>query len=152
MTPTPGTPSGPTRRSFLDWIGGTIAALLALAAAGASAAFFWSRGARRARRDLVAAGRADDYERRPWRIVESEGAPILVVRTAANDYRALSAICTHSEVCQVAWDAKRDQVVCPCHHAAFDAFGNVLRGPPPRPLPSYPVAVIDGGVYVRFEV
>jgi cytochrome b6-f complex iron-sulfur subunit len=147
-----GTPPAPTRRSFLDVFAGTIAGLLALATLGVSGTFFWSRKARRGRRDIVQAGRVEDFDRRPWRLVESAGAPVLVVRTAARDYRALSSICTHSEVCQVEWDARREQVVCPCHRSAYDVFGNVLHGPPPRPLRSYPVTVIDGGVYVKFEV
>ena len=66
-------------------------------------------------------------------------------------FRALSAICTHSEVCQVTWDPAREQVLCPCHNAAFDTYGNVLHGPPPRPLRTYPVSVIDGQVYVRIR-
>ena len=76
--------------------------------------------------------------------------------TARETFRArcaiVSSICTHSEVCQVEWDAKREQVVCPCHRSAYDVFGNVLHGPPPRPLRTYPVSVIDGGVYIKFDV
>jgi cytochrome b6-f complex iron-sulfur subunit len=141
-----------SRRSFLSAFAGVIGGVLALTAAGVSGMFFWSRGGRRTRRDIVSAGRVEDFDRRPWRLVESEGAPVLVVRTAAKDYRALSSICTHSEICQVEWDARREQVVCPCHRSAYDVFGNVLHGPPPRPLRTYPVAVIDGGVYVKFDV
>lgn len=141
-----------TRRSFLGIFAGSLAGLLALAGAGIAGVFFWSRGRRRSRRDVIAAGRIEDFDKRPWRLVDSGGGPLLVVRTAAKDYRALSSICTHSEICQVEWDSKREQVICPCHRSAYDVFGNVLRGPPPRPLRSYPVAVIDGGVYVKFEV
>ena len=46
---------------------------------------------------------------------------------------ALSATCTHLG-CQVRWDAKATSFRCPCHGGVFDAQGNVVEGPPPRPL------------------
>jgi cytochrome b6-f complex iron-sulfur subunit len=152
LPPVGACPRRSSRRSFLGVSAASLGGLLALVGAGVGGVFFWSRGRRRTRRDVVSAGRVEDYDRRPWRMVDSAGAPVLVVRTAAKDYRALSSICTHSEICQVEWDPKREQVVCPCHRSAYDVFGNVLSGPPPRPLRTYPVAVIDGGVYVKFEV
>ncbi len=148
--PAPGTSRQlSARRSFLGVVIGVLTTVLAAAAAAIAGGFFLGKGARRARRDVIPAGTVDDFDKRPWRTVEAEGTPVLVVRTAAKDYRALASICTHSEVCQVEWDARRDQVVCPCHRAAYDVFGNVLHGPPPRPLRTFPVAVIDGRVYVK---
>lgn len=46
---------------------------------------------------------------------------------------ALSATCTHLG-CQVRWDAAATSFRCPCHGGTFDAQGNVVEGPPPRPL------------------
>jgi Rieske Fe-S protein len=46
---------------------------------------------------------------------------------------ALSATCTHLG-CQVGWDAATKNFRCPCHGGVFDAQGNVVSGPPPRPL------------------
>lgn len=46
---------------------------------------------------------------------------------------ALSATCTHLG-CQVRWDAQATRFRCPCHGGVFDAHGNVVEGPPPRPL------------------
>jgi Rieske Fe-S protein len=46
---------------------------------------------------------------------------------------ALSATCTHLG-CRVGWDAKAARFRCPCHGGVFDAQGNVVEGPPPRPL------------------
>jgi Rieske Fe-S protein len=46
---------------------------------------------------------------------------------------ALSATCTHLG-CRVRWDAKAARFRCPCHGGVFDAQGNVVEGPPPRPL------------------
>lgn len=139
------------RRSFLDVFLGVTGGLLLLTCAGVTGLFFANPGRRRTRRDIVPAGTDSDFDRRSYRIVESDAEPILVVRTGLRDYHALSATCTHSEVCQVEWDPRREQIRCPCHRAAFDLFGNVLHGPPPRPLRAYPVAVIEGRVYVRTQ-
>lgn len=39
--------------------------------------------------------------------------------------------------------------VCPCHDRRFDLAGNVLSGPPQRPLPTYGVNVRAGEIFVR---
>jgi Rieske Fe-S protein len=46
-----------------------------------------------------------------------------------------SAICTHL-ACAVLWRREHGRLECPCHDGAFDpATGEVVAGPPPRPLP-----------------
>jgi len=72
-----------------------------------------------------------------------------VVRRDERHFHTLSATCTHSDVCLVEWDKERRQLVCPCHRGVFDLNGNVVAGPPPRPLERREVVVRDGGVYVR---
>ena len=48
---------------------------------------------------------------------------------------AYSSICTHL-ACAVLWRAENHRLECPCHDGVFDpATGEVLAGPPPRPLP-----------------
>ncbi|MFQ5843804.1 MAG: ubiquinol-cytochrome c reductase iron-sulfur subunit, partial [Planctomycetota bacterium] len=64
-------------------------------------------------------------------------------------FHTLSGTCTHSEVCLVEWDPKRRQLVCPCHRGIFDLQGNVVSGPPPRPLARHEVFVRDGSLYLR---
>lgn len=74
------------------------------------------------------------------------GSALLIIRMP-NEYRAYSAICTHLG-CIVDWDDKKQMIVCPCHAGTFDTNGAVVSGPPPRPLPSYPVKVINGRLMV----
>lgn len=73
----------------------------------------------------------------------------LVIRAAKDRYHALSATCTHSEVCQVKWAVDRRQVICPCHRGVFDMNGSVLSGPPPRPLEYRAVVERDGNLYLQ---
>ncbi len=71
--------------------------------------------------------------------------PVWVIH-APFGFVALSAVCTHLG-CIVEYDAQRG-LWCPCHAAYFDLRGNVKSGPAPRPLPSFPVAVVGGNVVV----
>ena len=47
---------------------------------------------------------------------------------------ALSAVCTHLG-CITRYHADEGVIACPCHGSRFDADGNVVHGPAPRPLP-----------------
>jgi thiosulfate dehydrogenase [quinone] large subunit len=74
------------------------------------------------------------------------GGPAWVVHAAANTFVAFSAICTHAG-CTVQFDPGAVEFICPCHGGMFDArTGQVLQGPPPSPLPSIPVHVINGQI------
>jgi Rieske Fe-S protein len=58
---------------------------------------------------------------------------------------AYSSICTHLS-CAVLW---RDaELVCPCHEGRFSVTtGEVLAGPPPRPLPRIRLEERNDGIY-----
>lgn len=60
---------------------------------------------------------------------------------------ALSATCTHLG-CQVRWDAEATRFRCPCHGGVFDAQGQVVEGPPPRPLDRVEARLNDAGDHV----
>lgn len=71
---------------------------------------------------------------------------IVLVRSATDEVRAYSAICTH-QGCPVTRVAN-GTIDCPCHGSRFDvSSGNVVAGPAPRPLPAVSVAVRAGQVY-----
>ena len=48
-------------------------------------------------------------------------------------FTVMSNICTHLG-CRTHWSDAEGMIVCPCHGGHFDVHGNVLSGPPPRPL------------------
>jgi Rieske Fe-S protein len=58
---------------------------------------------------------------------------VFVLRKSDTDVLVLSNICTHLS-CRVNWKEDRQEYVCPCHDAQFGINGEVLGGPPPRPL------------------
>jgi Rieske Fe-S protein len=66
--------------------------------------------------------------------------PGLLVRTPDGDLRAFNAVCTHLD-CTVQYKADTSQIWCACHNGLYDLAGNVLSGPPPRPLERFTVNV-----------
>ena len=61
--------------------------------------------------------------------------PAILVRRVDGKFTAFSQKCTHLS-CAVYYSAERDRLECPCHEGYFSAgTGQVLQGPPPRPLP-----------------
>jgi thiosulfate dehydrogenase [quinone] large subunit len=76
------------------------------------------------------------------------GRPAWVVHPSGTTFVAFSAVCTHAG-CSVQFDSGSMQFVCPCHGGTYDArSGRVLAGPPPSPLPSIPVHIVNGEIRV----
>ena len=71
----------------------------------------------------------------------------LLINTADGQLRAFSATCTHL-TCTVRYEGDTSTLFCPCHNGRFDLAGNVISGPPPRPLEAYVVEVSGGDIYV----
>ncbi|MBI3893832.1 MAG: ubiquinol-cytochrome c reductase iron-sulfur subunit [Candidatus Wallbacteria bacterium] len=61
---------------------------------------------------------------------------------------AFSAVCTHLG-CNVAWEPARNVFACPCHGGLFSAAGQVVGGPPPRPLTQLEIKEEGGAIWVR---
>jgi len=58
----------------------------------------------------------------------------ILIRAADGNYYAYGQKCTHLS-CPVYFDRESQHLECPCHEGGFDVkTGNVLYGPPPRPL------------------
>jgi cytochrome b6-f complex iron-sulfur subunit len=87
----------------------------------------------------------------PFTVLEDVGgtAPInvgdravLLVRASDTEIVALDRICTHSS-CDLSSDGMYDvdagQLICKCHWGIYNLDGEVLSGPPPRPLKKFVV-------------
>jgi cytochrome b6-f complex iron-sulfur subunit len=74
-------------------------------------------------------------------------SPALLINTTEGQLRALSAVCTHL-TCTVHYESETTTIYCPCHNGRFDLAGNVISGPPPRPLEVYDVEVVGSDIFV----
>ncbi|OGD19989.1 MAG: hypothetical protein A2W03_16090 [Candidatus Aminicenantes bacterium RBG_16_63_16] len=77
--------------------------------------------------------------------------PAVLVNGADGQLRAFNAVCTHLN-CTVSYESDTGTLYCPCHNGRFDLVGNVISGPPPKPLEAYEVAVSGGDIYVSRKV
>ena len=62
------------------------------------------------------------------------------LRQEGEDLVAYDPRCTH-QACEYAWEPAQANFACVCHEAAFDIDGEVLFGPPPRPLARFPLVL-----------
>ncbi len=97
--------------------------------------------------DTVVAGRVGELKRNSGKIFRFGNRPALLILTADEEYRALSATCTHLN-CTVQYRGDLRQVWCACHNGFYDLNGRNVAGPPPRPLESYDVHVRGGELIV----
>lgn len=73
--------------------------------------------------------------------------PAIAMRLDDGELVAFSSVCTHLS-CAVLWRKDKGILECPCHNGVFDQrTGQVLAGPPPRPLPRIVLDERQDGVY-----
>jgi arsenite oxidase small subunit len=77
----------------------------------------------------------------------------VLIHLASGDFVAYDAICTHLG-CQIhfdkepikGWENRKENLFCACHGAVFDPkSGDVIEGPPPRPMPKIKLEIENGG-------
>ncbi len=84
------------------------------------------------------AGAAGDLPPNSGRVFKFGALPGLILRTPDGELRAFTAVCTHLQ-CTVQYKADTSQIWCACHNGYYDLAGNVVSGPPPRPLERFAV-------------
>ena len=123
-----------TRREFCNFLALTSTALFASAVGFAAKAALDSR-----RTETFAPARVEGAESlAPGAALNfrypTEDDTAILIRTQEGDYYAFGQKCTHL-ACPVYYERQRQRLECPCHEGGFDVrTGNVLYGPPPRPL------------------
>lgn len=131
-------PSSPARRSFLDYLlGGT--ALATLGAIVYPIFRFMSppRIVESAENSVIAA-KLSEVPVNSGKIFKFGNKPGILVHTAAGEFKAFSAVCTHLE-CIVQYRDDTKQIWCACHNGQYNLSGKNIGGPPPRPLEEYKV-------------
>ena len=84
-----------------------------------------------------------------WRVFDfpDQYAQGILINLPGKGLVAYSDVCTHLS-CAVIYQGDGKHLHCPCHEGLFDAAtGDVLAGPPIRPLPLIQLAIHDGTIY-----
>jgi Rieske Fe-S protein len=140
------------RRQMLRWsvgVAGTLFAMTGLLA-GLGFARARTRGEPKA---IIAADRIEvggvHYFDYPGTDVKDRA---ILLRLEENRYVAYNRVCTHLS-CEVYWDPEAGEIHCPCHNGRFQPeTGEVIAGPPPRPLPVIRLRNEGGTIYAVEEV
>ena len=80
-------------------------------------------------------------------IVRFGSKPVILVRTAAGEFRAFSATCTHLD-CTVQYRKELGVIWCACHNGKYDLTGRNVSGPPPRPLDEFRVIIQGDDLFI----
>ncbi len=111
---------------------------------GGTIAFLWPRRKGPRVETVFIAGKVSDFK--VGEIVPFRKERTFIMRTEGG-FLAISAICTHLN-CVVNWNEILKKFECPCHGAKFNQNGEVLEGPPPRPLNLHKLQIVAGNVVV----
>jgi len=76
-----------------------------------------------------------------------DNIPVIVINLPEKGFVAFSKVCTHLG-CLVTYEKRRKILLCPCHAGVYDIEGNVISGPPPKPLQRFPVRVEGENVVI----
>lgn len=133
MQPADRWPIDPGRRSLLDAFVGTGFLSTILAMAYPIARYLIPPRSGEPATVSVVAAQAAAIKPNTGTIFKFGDLPGILIRTPEGELRAFSAVCTHLQ-CTVQYNTDTSQIWCACHNGFFDLNGNVVSGPPPRPL------------------
>lgn len=126
------------RRQFLNALLGSAAATLSATVLAPIGRFLWPSHSQPLPPLVVLPKKEHQLTPGEGQMVDYGGRPALLLRTKEGELRAFLAICTHLN-CTVGYRPERQDIWCACHQGRFDLGGNVLAGPPPRPLERFVV-------------
>ena len=96
----------------------------------------------------VAVAKVGELAENAWKVFNfpDQYAQGILINLPKKGLVAYSDVCTHLS-CAVVYQGD-GKLHCPCHDGLFDAStGNVLAGPPTRPLPLIQLALHEGTIY-----
>jgi Rieske Fe-S protein len=152
-----------TRRRFLSYIIGSIGLVIGVAVASPLIGYFTSPVWKKGKPQLTPIARTSDipieeptlftYEQRirdGW-YISTLSKGVWVVKNDAKEFTVFDPRCTHLNY-PYYWDRQRGLFQCPCHEGWFDIDGNVLHGPPPRPLDRLEFTVEGGIILITSKI
>ncbi len=91
-----------------------------------------------------------EYDTKDGWLIKTARTLAYVRRTKDDEVIAISAGCTHLG-CIVTWDEENKIFKCPCHDGRYDTEGNVISGPPPKPLRRHRTKIEDDRILLSTE-
>jgi menaquinol-cytochrome c reductase iron-sulfur subunit len=154
------TNEGMGRRSFLAWGAAALGGLIAFVLGSTGLSYFVSPAFKKDDEDWVDLTGATDVKsgapvkfdfvarkRDAWAVTEKR-ASAWVTKKDGGEFVVFDPRCTHLG-CPYRWDQAQQVFLCPCHAAVFNAEGEVVSGPPPRPLDRYDAKVVNGRLLIQ---
>jgi len=135
---------GISRRKLIGygWIAAT-AVIIGELTAG-TLAYLWPKVKGKRAKTILIAGKVNDFPVGKVLLFRKEK---IFINRMDKGFLAFSAVCTHL-ACIVRWNDPKKVFECPCHGATFSAVGEVLEGPPPRPMDLYPIEIVEDKIVV----
>jgi Rieske Fe-S protein len=137
-----------TRRRFINWFLGTSTGAFLVAVLYPVSRYLVPPEVGESTAGTVTlAIKPDDVRPNTGQIFKFGSRPGILVRTAAGELRAFSAVCTHLN-CTVQYRPDVSHIWCACHNGHYDLNGKNVEGPPPRPLDTFVVNVRGNQIVV----
>jgi len=127
------------------WIGAVLVVIGELIAG--TFAFLWPKKKEGKGEKIFIAGKVNDFKIGDIIYFRKER---VYVQRLEQGFIAFSAVCTHLK-CIVNWNEVKKMFECPCHGAKFNRNGEVLEGPPPRPLDLLKLQIVEEKIVVNFK-
>ena len=135
-----------TRRGFLGWFLGTSVGAMCASVMYPVVRYISPPDVPEPATSSVVAGTTSELKPHQGKIFRFGGQPGLLVRTE-DGYKAFSATCSHLN-CTVQYKGDTKQIWCACHNGFYDLNGQVVSGPPPKPLQEFQVNVAGDEIVV----
>ncbi len=134
-----------SRRQFLGWAWAAVGVALFVQAGGALYQFLKPTVEPGGFGSQVSVGNVKEFK--VGSVSTIRGMRGFVSRVDSKGAVVMSWKCTHMG-CTVPWVDAEKRFHCPCHGSIYDATGQVIAGPAPRPLDLYPAQVVNGELVV----
>jgi menaquinol-cytochrome c reductase iron-sulfur subunit len=151
------------RRKFLTGVIGVVGAVVAFIVGLPAIGYLISPGVKRQNEDLwltlgpvsgltpgVPTGFPFSRRIKDGWVEASQTGVAYVVTDDGQNFQVFSNVCTHLS-CRVNWDEGRNGFFCPCHDGLFGLHGEVVYGPPPRPLDQFETKIENGQISILLE-
>jgi cytochrome b6-f complex iron-sulfur subunit len=134
-----------SRRNFLKLAWGALGAAALAEGAWVSYRFLSPKVVEGEFGGVFTVGNVADFP--PGSVTPVNAGRFYLIHLEDGGFLALYRKCTHLG-CAVPWDQEKGKFICPCHASEFEADGDVLNPPAPRPLDRFPITIENDAILV----